>query len=43
MPTKSDNIEIMAGNETYEVNEELFKSLPFAKISRKIRRITERK
>ena len=36
MPTKSNNIEIMIGNERDEIIEELFESL--AKISRRIRR-----
>ena len=40
MHTKSDSIEIMIGNETDEIIEELFDSL---KISRKIGTINERK
>ena len=42
MNTKSDNIEIMIGNETDEIIKELF-LISFAKISRMIRRINERK
>ena len=42
MHTKGDNIDILMGSETYDIIKELFKSL-FAKISRRIRRINERK
>ena len=42
MYTKSGNIEIIIGNTTDEIIEELFESF-FAKISRRIRRINERK
>ena len=42
MRTKSNNVEIMMGSETYKIIKELFKSL-FAKITRRIRRINERK
>ena len=41
MHTKSDNIETMMSSKTDKIIEELFKS--FAKISRRIRRINERK
>ena len=40
MRTKSNNIEIMMSNETYDIIEELFESL-LQKISRRIRRINE--
>ena len=39
---KSNNIEIMISNETDEIIEKLFES-PFAKISRRIKIINERK
>ena len=42
MHTKSNNVEIMMGSGTDEIIEDLFESF-FAKISRKIRRINERK
>ena len=42
MHKKSNNIEIMMGSETDEITEELFESF-FAKISRRVRRINERK
>ena len=42
MHTKSNNVEIMMGSETDETIEELFKSF-FAKISRRIRKINEKK
>ena len=42
MHTKSNNLETMMGSETDEIIEELFKSF-FAKISRRIKRINERK
>ena len=41
MHTKSDNIGTMMSSETDKIIEELFKS--FAKMSRRIRRINERK
>ena len=40
MRTKSNNIEIMMSNETYDIIEEPFESL-LQKISRRIRRINE--
>ena len=40
--TKSNNVEIMIGSETDEIIENLFESF-FAKISRRVRRINERK
>ena len=40
--TKSNNVEIMMGSETDEIIEDLFESF-FAKISRRVRRINERK
>ena len=42
MHAKSDNVEIMMGSDTDEIVEKRLKSL-FAKISRWIRRISERK
>ena len=42
MHTKSNNVEIMIGSETDEIIEDLFESF-FAKISRRVRRINERK
>ena len=42
MQAKSNNVEIMMGSETDEIIKELFKSF-FAKISRRVRRINERK
>ena len=41
MHTKSNNVEIMMGSETDEIIEDLFES--FAKISRRVGRINERK
>ena len=41
MHSKNDNVEIMRGNETYEIIEEPFEAL--TKISRRIRRINEKK
>ena len=42
MHAKSNNVEIMMGSETDEIIKEFFKSF-FAKISRRVRRINERK
>ena len=42
MNTKSNNVEIMMGSETDEIIEDLFESF-FAKISRRVRKINERK
>ena len=42
MHTKSNNVEIMIGSETYEIIEDLFESF-LQKISRRVRRINERK
>ena len=42
MHSKSDNIEILIGNETDEIIEDLFDSL-LKKISKRFRRINERK
>ena len=42
MHTKSNNVEIMMGSETDEIIKDLFESF-FAKISRRVRRINERK
>ena len=42
MHTKSNNVEIMIGSKTDEIIEDLFESF-FAKISRRVRRINERK
>ena len=42
MRTKSNNIEIMMSDETYDIIEELFESL-LQKISRRTRRINELK
>ena len=42
MHAKSNNVEITMGNETNEIIEELFKFF-LAKISRRVRRINERK
>ena len=42
MHTKSNNVEIMIGSETGEIIEDLLESF-FAKISRTVRRINERK
>ena len=42
MHTKSNDVEVMMGSETDEIIEDLFDSF-FAKISRRVRRINERK
>ena len=42
MHTKSNNVDIMIGSETDEVIKNLFESF-FVKISRRVRRINERK
>ena len=42
MHSKSDNIEILIGNETDKIIEELFESF-FAKLSRRIRKTNEGK
>ena len=42
MHTKSNNVEIMIGSETDKLIEDLFESF-FSKISRRVRRINERK
>ena len=41
--TKSNNVEIMIGSETDEIIEDLLSKIFFAKISRRVRRINERK
>ena len=40
---KSNNVEIMIGSETDEIIEDLLSKIFFAKISRRVRRINERK
>ena len=42
MRTRSNNVEIMVGSETNEIIKDLFESF-FAKISKRVRRINERK